>query len=363
MKLERHTKDVGVELARILGCLIVIGCHIYLPISKDGRMDVSRAFVAAFCADGVAVFWLILGFFLFRRKQEYQTLLKQTFSRIVVPLFLFSLFSFFTVPWAASESAPLSKIVFHSRSDYIDLLSSILTWRPIESANHLWYLYIYILVIAVYPALFGLKHQLENSKKIRVFFLVGACYVFVANVFTGNQMMQFSHYTIGGLVPASMIVIAGHFLYQYRACMSKYGYFGPVLFLVLNSIRVLLYIKGFQTILYWYTVTGVLCALSVLAFAIFLGDRISRDRSKAIVRDIGSYTFSVYLVHFFPIYFLRRIHFDELILEKLDFLNSNAVDFLYMLVYAGAVFLISLTIAALFRFLLRIFRKTIEPAC
>ena len=65
MEKAAKPRDAGVELARILGCFIVIGCHSYLPFSPDGSDGLGRLFIGTLFADGVSVFWLILGFFLF----------------------------------------------------------------------------------------------------------------------------------------------------------------------------------------------------------------------------------------------------------------------------------------------------------
>ena len=62
-------------------------------------------------------------------------------------------------------------------------------------------------------------------------------------------MMSFSHYTIGGLVPASMIAIFGHFLYQRRDEIVRYGWLAPAVFVCMNGIGTLFCSEGFETIL------------------------------------------------------------------------------------------------------------------
>lgn len=45
-------RDPAIELARLFGCLIVIGCHTYLQPGTDGVYDFSRLLIAMFFADG-----------------------------------------------------------------------------------------------------------------------------------------------------------------------------------------------------------------------------------------------------------------------------------------------------------------------
>ena len=59
-------KDTGIELARILGSLIVIGCHIVPDVQVNGSFTYGRVVQKVLVGDGVAVFWLIAGMF-FRR--------------------------------------------------------------------------------------------------------------------------------------------------------------------------------------------------------------------------------------------------------------------------------------------------------
>ena len=59
-------RDPGVEFMRILACLMVIGIHTALYAQVDGSWIFSRVFFNCIVADGVAVFFMITGFFLFQ---------------------------------------------------------------------------------------------------------------------------------------------------------------------------------------------------------------------------------------------------------------------------------------------------------
>ena len=56
-------KDSSTEFLRLIACLIVIGVHVKLGNIIDGRIIFSHIYISCLLSDGVAVFWLITGFF------------------------------------------------------------------------------------------------------------------------------------------------------------------------------------------------------------------------------------------------------------------------------------------------------------
>lgn len=346
-------RDAGVELARILGCMIVLGNHVYLPINGD----TGRALVGTFYADGVAVFWLILGFFLFQQ-ESFEKLIRHTFLRIFVPMFFFSLFSFYVYPYVSGEASSLLESLHQPLRHYWTAFKATIRWTPI--VGHLWYLYIYILVIMAFPALQGAVQSMERSRYVRVFLLTAMMLVFMDNVYTDNDLMLFSHHTIGGMVPASMIVITGHFIYRRRDLLSRYGLLFPFIFLVMIGLRTVLYLKGYTTVICWYTFSGIVCATCIVGFSISLVDRIKSEKFKFWVRKIASHTFAVYLVHFYPISVLSHLHFQKMLERNLSSLPSFPANFIYTAVIALVVFGLSLLIAVANRAVGRVLRRFVS---
>ena len=60
-------RNPSVELMRIFACLVVVGVHTCLSAVSGDSVDKGRLFISCLLADGVAVFWIIMGFFLFGR--------------------------------------------------------------------------------------------------------------------------------------------------------------------------------------------------------------------------------------------------------------------------------------------------------
>ena len=58
-------RDSAVELLRIIACFMVICVHVSLTDFIGNRADGGRIYISCLCADGVAIFLLITGFFLF----------------------------------------------------------------------------------------------------------------------------------------------------------------------------------------------------------------------------------------------------------------------------------------------------------
>ena len=79
-------RNPSIEFYRILGCLIVIGVHSKGAIPKKKHYEGIRQFISCILADGVAIFWFILGFYLFKSK-DYYILIKKYFKGIYAKYF------------------------------------------------------------------------------------------------------------------------------------------------------------------------------------------------------------------------------------------------------------------------------------
>lgn len=87
-------KDQRVELCRIIACIMVIAIHINLFYAIDGKVIANRLLWSCLCADAVSVFWIISGFFIYKRF-SYKHILKRTIISICIPLFLINLLYLF----------------------------------------------------------------------------------------------------------------------------------------------------------------------------------------------------------------------------------------------------------------------------
>ena len=345
---EARRKDTGVELGRIFGCLIVIGCHTYLPIVIHDNYDMSRTLVAMFCSDGVAIFWLILGFFLFKT-ENYLKMLQRTVSRIVVPLLLVTAFHFYFNAWLSGSVETIAESLHKSANDYKSALGALIRWTPIDKeSGYLWYLYVYVLVILACPAISGMVSYLDKNIKAKRLYSILAVLMFVCNLISSNELVEFTHHTVRGLFPAMMIAIIGHNVYMHKDYLVRYGLFAPILFLILNLVRLKIFMAGFTTSIYWFTLIGILCAICVLAFSFSLASRINSERLEKCINVLGSYTFTIYLIHGFTKRILFRLMRKEM-LAILSPLPSFAIDAAFPAIMSTIIFLVSLVAAIIIR--------------
>lgn len=215
MRNDKMKRDPVVELARILGCLIVIGVHTCLNISVNGSYDKGKLFIALLFADGVAVFWVILGFFLFNHS-NYIKLLAKTARSILLPLLLFSMFLFYFNGWLI-DGTSLSQSLTHAAKDYIDIVQNLIRWNNFApNAVQLWYLYAYLFLFFCFPILKSFADYLDADTKRQKIFVILSVGIFVMNDISRNAMGPFSHHSFNAVIPAAIEALWGHILYRHR---------------------------------------------------------------------------------------------------------------------------------------------------
>lgn len=118
-------RDPGVEFMRILACLMVIGIHTALYAQVDGSWIFSRVFFNCIVADGVAVFFMITGFFLFQSR-SYERILKRTWKNLGIPVVLYSIFGFLFFGWLL-DGEKLSTSICVSAEKYKTALKTLIS--------------------------------------------------------------------------------------------------------------------------------------------------------------------------------------------------------------------------------------------
>ena len=119
-------RDYRVELMRIVGCLIVIGVHT-LPSAMIGEGEYSKSLVllSCFLGDGVAVFWIICGFYLFRN-YDYKKVLKRTIDKVLFPYLLYEVFIFYFYD-AVVGNELIKGSLSHSAEEYFQVLRNAIS--------------------------------------------------------------------------------------------------------------------------------------------------------------------------------------------------------------------------------------------
>ena len=351
-------KDPAVELARIFGCLLVVGVHCWINNFGVAIQSKSGTYIACIFADGVAVFWIISGFFMYKNYSYKQTL-KRTIKSIIIPMLLLSAAMFFVLNNYLNGNG--WHFILHSKDDYKWILNSLLIWtNPVDRLGHFWYLYVYILLMLCSPVIAAFIKYLEEDTKREKLFLVLTFLLLVWNDLSNNQMGRFEHHAFAGAFPAAIESVWGYLLYKYRDRLRKrrYIFISVGAFLGLNVLRMAIQLGRYHRIqdtatyiLYWFSSIGLLCAICVIVFSFAA---IHSRKATVVNRGIcwlASYTFSIYLLHPVVNSFLDMYEVRSRLSEALLKFHIGGVgkEILYMICIIFIVVSICLAISCVLR--------------
>lgn len=296
-------RDYRVELMRIIGCLIVIGVHT-LPSAMISEGEYSRSLVLLSCifGDGVAVFWIIGGFYLFRN-YDYKKILKKTIGKVLFPYLLVEVFIFYFYDAIVGKEL-IKESLAHSAEEYLQILRNAISLRVLtEHAVHFWYIITYMMLMVCSPLLFEFVKSISKSKLTMKTYCITAAIFLLINDASSNKALMFSHQGVGALAAASVLVIFGHIIYNHRVLFSQKRWLliSPILFIGLNLLRMLIQLRRYsldpnnKSILFWYSLFGLACTLLIAAFCLSCSN--VKEGLQKIILFLGSYTFPIYMVH------------------------------------------------------------------
>lgn len=351
-------KDPAVELARIFGCLLVVGVHCWINNFGVAIQSKSGTYIACIFADGVAVFWIISGFFMYKNYSYKQTL-KRTIKSIVIPMLLLSAAMFFVLNNYLNGNG--WHFILHSKDDYKWILNSLLIWtNPVDRLGHFWYLYVYILLMLCSPVIAAFIKYLEEDTKREKIFLVSTFLLLVWNDLSNNQMGRFEHHAFAGAFPAAIESVWGYLLYKYRDRLRKrrYIFISVGAFLGLNVLRMAIQLGRYHRIqdtatyiLYWFSSIGLLCAICVIVFSFAAIHSRKATVVNRVICWLASYTFSIYLLHPVVNSFLDMYEVRSRLSEALLKFHIGEVgkEILYMICIIFIVVSICLAISCVLR--------------
>ena len=161
-------KDINVEFIRVMACIIVIFCHTRMGLTE---FDKSKILWIILSGDGVAFFFMLMGFFLFEN-DSYKKLLKKTALHILIPALIVMFLSRILYTWVMNQTTFIYCLNF-KMFDWHELLNSLLNWSAGDyNSQHLWYIFSYFQVILLFPILKllcpGIKNINENKKTFKI---------------------------------------------------------------------------------------------------------------------------------------------------------------------------------------------------
>jgi len=353
----KKQRDWTVELMRIIACLIVIGTHTLPSVKIDeGVYSASRVFLSCIFGDGVAIFWIITGFYLFHN-YSYKNVLTRSLKKVLIPYLVYELFVFYFADWIV-DGVPIMESIKHSKEEYVEAFNKILTLKVITGHSvQFWYVIAYMMMIVVSPILYTFAKKAEDDSKWRSTYIAVFLLFLVWNDFSSNKAIGFSHNGTGALVASSLIVIYGCFVYKWREKLGRiWRYLAPVMFVLLNLVRTKIQLYRYsinpdnKSIIFWYSVFGIASATLVAAFCFsFKADK--HGVIQRIICVLGSYTFPVYVVHIFVRDFLNSRGFTAYLKEAIVGKGYGNIwtNTAYSLSIIGIIFCISLLICFVIR--------------
>ncbi len=304
--MNQSKRDARVELLRIFGILMILGYHnMQVDWVLEGTYRFSIDYVTGFFSDCVPMFFMILGFYLFRNT-SYQKLLVKTIKKIIFPTLLLFAAYFYLYDWIINGQS-LKESIAHPLDDYVYIVRNLLMLRsPYTYTNHTWYLFLYVAVIALFPVMKSFVDYLDQDVRREKIFLVSTLALFAVNDFFDNEFLSFSFITTGGVVPALIMVIWGHILYRHRDLFIRKGFalLGQVGFLLANLVRTFIVYHRIApdgtwhtSIKAWYSCFGLICPtlLIILAFNLINNEKDSKINDA--ICKIASINLPMYLLH------------------------------------------------------------------
>lgn len=301
--LQKYGKyDYRVQLMRIAACFIVIGCHVRMePVIGDG-LDKELLLIHGFFDDGVAIFFLIIGFFLPAVREPFWKSTGKTFVRILIPVLLLKLL----IPVLGGPA--IHMIPPPEGLSPMEILGQFLTLNFLEGSYcpHLWYITSYLRIVIMLPLLklLTLDHPLSR-KACRWILLINI----IAMCVTDIQVMFPSRFGAFGNVMIFDVsvtyVILGYVLYKNQHTLQNnriYRLLFPAGMIGVNILRFVLqcflFRESFENTYFYFWNTTIALVFSICFAGFFLtfpGD-VSSSFTR-IISYIGTKTYFIYLIH------------------------------------------------------------------
>ncbi len=299
----KNSKDIGVEFLRVLGCLIVIACHCVVAHKFDGVYYFPNTYIATLWADGVGVFWLIAGAFIFKGADAGKKLKNFSVKRLLPAIFAGG-GVFYIYDWGTSDTTFFESIK-HTKQEYVDLFigeNGLLKLKsPFPQSGHFWYVIVYFLVLLAFPALKGFWDWMVQKHSREKVFLIVSFVALAINDGMKNTTFNFSNDAIPALVPSCIFIIWGAILYKNKASLEQgwLGVVGLLGFFGINLLRTYVLTEtNHDHFTYWFTTFGLVASICLFLFCLNVGKMFQKNTGGKVISYISSYTFMIYLVHY-----------------------------------------------------------------
>lgn len=353
-----RNRNESIEVLRILACILVIMAHIQLqPFTEDGY-NASRLVMSIIVADNVPLFFLITGFFAFKRIDADETIysvskykMKSFLEKILVPSVVSILIvDAVNVFWTTDGNI--------SALCYTIGISIYSFFFQLGAKNHLWYIWAYAQFVLLFPVLAFICQDKKEKCQIRHFILgssILAAMICDVQYFWGKTELDISSFGVGYYF---IYIMLG---YELSEIVRKYYKRRRRLFVIGLGLYMLSFaIKYYaQIVMYnrfaieqnrfrWLQSSMGFGTAVGLFLMVYIGFSTHNEKVcfRKFIESISSQTFGVYLFHMLIIERTKNIS------VKILFYNHNGESFggliCYYIEYGMVVLCITLLVSFLF---------------
>ena len=353
----RKVRDPGIDFLRVIACLIVIGTH----VDVMGTGDSSKLFIRLLLSDGVTLFFVISGFFFF--KKGFKETLIRSLKSIVLPGIAVMFLTYLFAPFIRGEKS-IIQCFTEPGFNLCGFVTDVFSWGGgiRESlAGHLWYIFTYLQLVLAYPILKPLYTEDNRYRRYRWFIMI---FIFI------NQIIMDLNMT--GLISLLPIQISPFMLYTAPAMLLMAGaelrvimpelkksnrikqvrIASVVVFTVTLALRFLVQREVFRLnstqdfYIYW---NCAFATVESIAFIIFvLSFDFKENRPVKTLSRAGKYTFFIYLLHYGIYHFILYRMGPDWSLGIIDLSNGYDTllkEVLHLVIRIPTVFVLSLVVS------------------
>ncbi len=371
IKMKSDKRNVNIEFIRILACFMVVFLHT-LSFNK-GLNYYEENIIRVFVLNGVALFWMITGYFMFTSEKKYSLRVKNILLSIFIPAMIIILLTQLFAPWLKSRQS-LLYCLMNPDLDWKTIFSDFFSWQVNNTSicMHLWYVWAYMRLMIWFPLLRLLCKNEEKENKIRRgYLLLTFLCMALSSIWPILQQLLKTDLKVTFFSPFDInifYVLLGYEMYIWLKNERECGCFwnnittgmmrkvSVVLIVLMNMLlfgvgllckEIDLKFNNFTSI---KTITVIITTVCI--FYIFMHINIKNSLNK-VVYFIADKTFYIYLLHYMII---RKITTSADFKKVLNSMNGWLSFFIISL----SAFLISLMAATLIRFAVKGIRRCLK---
>ena len=373
-KVEKKVRrDYGIDVIRIVACLIVVANHCCLQAFNEyySEVDWSRLFEKCFFTDGVPLFFMITGFFIVNGR-SYKKIWNTTAKRVLLPTLIYVLFAQVFYMFILNKESFVSCLEnFSHNLNILGIIRTVFT-RNLEHINslceHLWYIFSYIKIIIWIPILWLICKEDKTAKLARrIIFGFGILSSIIIDIQRFKILPNIGEIRTFELVGREILyVLFGYELFVHKDKIKnnkKLFLLSSIVFVLINIIRYKVE-QHYMVINHYYNIVGrenfiewqystITMISSISLFCLLYSIiNIKSETINKIIMFVSNKTFGIYLIHYL---LLAKVD-----LYKFDKLGKLYQELVYLIFSVSITFIVSLLIVTVIKEIEKIIIKLIE---